>query len=273
MSVFFFREGANNSISFEFAGREGRRITIRPGTYSVICYNSDSGAHGIINEDSFYDFGLHLHDVRRIGTQGLPPALFASENDERIANTPDEMWVDAVERIEISASPEGGVNHIVLHPKPAHSYVHCIVHDPENATGAMSIFATLSGMAGTIHPGRGVTGEETVTHSFNMSMTSGGKVEGRLNVFGHCSGNPYGRADDVLCRGEKHILTLYCNGKDNELWYKSFDVTDQIHSQDGQENILVELDHVDFPIQPSGGGGFIPSVNDWNVIIIPITGP
>lgn len=273
MSVYFFREGSPSSLSFEFSGKDGQRIMLDSGVYDIICYNSDSGAHDIVDTDSYYDFALRLNDARRAGMFAISPSSLPKVVDERISNTPDPMWAATLERVEIKApdsgeSPSTMADQIIcLAPQTIVNNYRFIIRHPQNFHSSMSVSASVTGMASKVHPGRGLTGDETVTHFFSMHPASGGELHGNVIVFGHCSGKPIGvdRSDTDTV---PHILTIYATMNDGKTWYSTHDVTDQIHFSVTPDCEVV-VDSLELPKQ-SGTGGFYPVIDGWKDIVIPI---
>lgn len=267
MSVYFFKEGSSSSLCFDFTGHHGGKISIEPGVYSVICFNSDSGAHDIVSIDSYEDFGLRLFSSRRFNGMSLLPALIAGDEEERVANAPDEMWAASIHRIEIKAVADGESQIVMLAPEPVVHHYQFIIHNPQNFTNSVSVMATVSGMTSTIHPGRRMTGDETVTHIFGMSPRADGSLHGELLTFGHCTAKPLGSRQTDADEG-RHNLVIYATLADGQTWYSTHDVTDQIHASQTPD-CVVELDSIVLP-RPTGGGGFTPTVDEWHTVTIPI---
>lgn len=267
MTVYFYRDNSTRAIAYDFSGKEGGQLTLLPGTYSAICHNNDSDVHGFVGYDSFDEFGLRLNDHRNAGNTQSFPAQRADGVEERIAYTPDPMWVSSIPVFVIEPSDNPDVKSrtpVVLRfdmqPVVHHYTVH--ITNPINFTGSMSVHATISGMASTVHPGKAVTGDETVTHHFTMQATSDGNLRADFLTFGHCGGNPLSSrvGDDDK---ELHILAVYATMPDGKQWSSVHDVTSQLHSS-MTEDCVVRLDSVTFPAGSSGsGGGWAPSVGDW----------
>lgn len=264
MTAYFFREGskASSPSAYDFKGRDGGTITLIPGIYRAVCHNNDSDRHGFTGYDSYDDFGIRLNDHRNAGTLNSNTAVHTANLDERIAHSPDSMWVAAIPFFEIetpaSASPEIIIR-FALQPVVNHYTFH--IHNPVNFSNSLSVSATISGMAGTVHPAGSITGEEMVTHLFNMTPTSDGNLFGEILTFGHCSGRPIGaRAEDDA--DGTHILTIRATLADGQLWTSTHDVTQQIH-QSETPDCVIRLDSISFP-KPTTGGGFSPNVGGWN---------
>ncbi|MDE7153721.1 MAG: DUF5119 domain-containing protein [Muribaculaceae bacterium] len=266
MTVYFYRSGSSRAIAYDFNGRDGGSLTLLPGTYSAICHNNDSDVHGFVGYHSFDEFGLRLNDHRTAGNAQSFPAQRADGVDERIAYTPDLMWVSSIPVFVIEPSDNPDVKSrtpVVLRfdmqPVVHHYTVH--ITNPINFNKSVEVHATISGMASTVHPGKAVTGDETVTHHFTMQPTSDGNLRADFLTFGHCGGNPLSSrgSDDEK---ELHILSVYATMPDGKEWTSVHDVTTQLHSSVSLD-CVVRLDSVSFPQHTGSGGGWAPSVDDW----------
>lgn len=265
MTVYFFRLNSTSStpITYDMKGRDGGSLTLIPGLYAAISHNNDSDRHGYVGSDTYHEFGIKLNDHRSSGDLTGNSNISPRIDNERIAHSPDSMWVGTISMFEVPApaptdnSPAAPVViRFVMQPVVAHYTFH--INNPINFNNSMSISATISGMAGTIHPGRGVKGDETVTHFFNMTPTSDGNLFGEFLTFGHCGG------DSILSKADdnSHILIIHATLSDGNKWNSVHDVTDQIHKSKVQDCVIT-LDSVSFP-KSSAGGGFSPTVDDWS---------
>lgn len=257
MTVLLFRQGVSTPLIYDFKGHDGGRIMLMPGIYSAVCHNGDSDRHGYVGSESFENFGLRLNDNHNAGTRyGYSLAQIRS-GDERIAHTPDSMWVAAIPSFNLAAG-EGGILRFEMQPVVIHYTF--IIHNPVNFTKAISVSATLSGMSGTVHPGLGVTGDETVTHFFEMTPTEDGGLYGEFLSFGHCGGRDLNSRDDDI---GTHILVIHATLNNGRKWSSTHDVTDRIHRYAPGVDCVVRLDSLVFP-PPTGSGGWSPSVGDWS---------
>ena len=263
MTVYFYRAGAR-PVSYDFAGRDGGQITLMPGTYSAICHNNDSDRHGFTGADTYEDFGLRLNDHRYQGNVNGAPVQLPRDVSERIAHSPDSIWVATLETVVIPASEIADVTKrtpitLTFDMQPVVHHYTFHITNPINFDNSFEVHATLTGLASTIHPARQTTGDETVTHLFGMSPTPDGNLRGDILTFGHCGSRPLGsRADDD---DKPHILSVYATTGDGRQWVSVHDVTRQIHSSPVPD-CVIRLDSVAFPAG-SPGGGFAPTVGGW----------
>ncbi len=314
MMLYIYRLGLTRAPApyvYELKGREGCKVLLPPGTYAAICHNSDSDRHGFVDQDSYDAFGLKLNTVRSMAGGISPSNSLKVKEDERLAHAPDSIWVGSVDafvvltREALVAQQSSGVRQtltdepavpgvpeieVVIPMQSVVQHFTFIIHHPLNLATARPVAGAVTGMPSTVHPGRGMTGEETVTHSFDMRRMSDGSLRGELLAFGHCSSRPIGtrshdrtseasakdggatrageEIDDIL-----HLLTVQATHNDGQLTSSSHDVTGQIHEYElrppggGPMEIVVELDTVVIPPpkpgQGSQGGGFSPTVEGW----------
>lgn len=269
MTVYFFRISPTQSknIAYDFKGRDGGEITLSPGVYAAICHNNDSDRHGFVGYDSFDEFGIRLNDNRNAGNLNSSTSSFLRSENERISHSPDSMWVASVATFVIDAPNPSDVSTrapkvIRFKMQPVVSHYTFFVHNPLNFNNSISVSATLSGMASTVHPGRNATGDETVTHLFNMVPTRDGGLFGEFLTFGHCGGKPLGTRAGEDDSTVPHILVIHATMADGKRWSSVHDVSDQIHSSDVQD-CVIRLDSLAFPQGSGSGGGWSPSVGGW----------
>lgn len=268
MTVYLFRIGSkqSSSIAYDFKGREGGTLSLMPGVYKAICHNNDSDRHGFVGEDSFDEFGLRLNDHRDGGDLHSNSNSILRDAEERIAHSPDSIWVATIDMFVIdSRNPldqgraEPMVMHFDMQPVVNHYTFH--ITNPINFNKSISVSATVSGMASSIHPGRGTTGDETVTHLFNMSPTADGNLRGEILTFGHCKSRPLGARSDNDGDDVPHTLVVYATMANGERWSSVHDITNQIHNSPTPDCVVL-LDSVAFP-KPTSSGGVSPSVGGW----------
>ncbi|MDE6271479.1 MAG: DUF5119 domain-containing protein [Muribaculaceae bacterium] len=270
MTVYFFRldlpdgrAGKVPPIAFDFKGSTGGRVSLPPGRYAAICHNNDTDCHSYVGFQEYGNFGLRLTDLNlrtglNMGAQGLK-----NMDDERIVNSPDDIWISAIDLLEIKKSAEGSKELQTVRfmmKGVVHRYTF-VIHNPVNFSKSMRISAAISGMSGTLHPGRGMTGEETVTHIFEMYALPSGGLMGELLTFGHCGENDIVQHKPSRSTEARHTLAVTATLTDGQTWQSVHDVTEQIHNSSTPDARVV-LDSLVIP-KPIGGGGWSPGVADW----------
>ena len=267
MVVYFFRLDTKGSratkaapATFEFKGRDGGGLLLVPGRYAAICHNNDSDRHGYVGYNEYSDFGLRLTNLRDGEGFNFRSAAASGFGEERFATSPDAIWISSLETIEIRETPGGEVQVVDFDMQSVINTYTFIIHNPINFSNSMSIKAAVSGMAGTIHPGLRLTGEETVTHTFSMAPLAGGGLIGRLLTFGHCARSPIGSRNGSINVADHHLVVSAVM-PDGKSWYSAHNVTEQIH-QSKIADVVVELDSVVFP-KPVEEDGWLPTIVDW----------
>lgn len=136
------------------------------------------------------------------------------------------------------------------------------IRNAENLKYVSGISGSLSSLAGGLLPGVGydAISEECVTIPFDAAVSADKTlVTGSLLAFGHCAATQ-----------NAHQLTIYAVLADESKWYYTYDVTDQIHSAPDQRNVHIVLDGLPLPKPIVNGGGFQPSVDEWQSVDVDI---
>ena len=122
------------------------------------------------------------------------------------------------------------------------------------------ISGSLSSLAGGLFAGKSETTEELVTIPFEVTVSADkSTLRGGLLTFGHCPS-----------KQNRHRLIVYVILSDESKWYYTYDVTDQIHSAPDQRNVHIVLDGLPLPKPIVNGGGFQPSVDEWQSVDVDI---
>lgn len=262
MSVYFYRDGsADEPLRFEFTEQSGGRIRLTPGTYHAVCVNSDERSHQVldINEyDSFYVTTKEAASITGLATfgvtpQNLPRAKAAEE--ERIVAEPKNVWYSNARDIEVG---DGTEHSLSLDIKPQLATYKIEINNASNLKWVYGVSATMSGLVGGLHLGTGQLSEEKVTIPFDAQWNKeDNTVTGSFTTFGHCP-----------TKENKHYLKVYAVLADGSYWDFTYDVTDIVHNAPDEETITIELDGLPIPKPVANGGGFKPTVGEWNSVEI-----
>lgn len=275
MTLYFYRISERGSTRnplryvYELRGCSGGTVMLPSGYYCAVCHNTDTDCHGLTGHENYDSFGIRLSDYMSTATsQYSRPIKVPGAEDERIATAADYIWIASLEGISVrqNPDPDSEMMTLVFEMIPVTQHYKFVVRNPSNITPSTRLSASVSGMASTIHPARGVTGEETVTHSFVVEANDKGELEGHLLTFGHCGNRPIGtRADDADHEEGIHNLVI----TDGHGWSYTHDITRFIHEyEEGPiipyvEDITVVLDTLTVPLPPMQGGGMSPNVGGW----------
>lgn len=261
MSLYLFPEGQSNALRYEFVNCNGGKIRVVPDTYHAICVNSDTETilHKFTDTHSSYTLTtkettlLSGLSVFSLVSKGAPMAK--GTEDEVIRCQSEKLWVHQLPGIELNERNRN----LTLSPETAYVHITVEILNVENLSHVTDICGTISGLADGYLAGEGSVTDDLATIPFGLS--SAGKVDelrGEVYTFGHCPKGQNG-----------HFLTIYAIMQDGTKWYHSFDISDQMHEQDGH-TIHIVLDHLPVPEAgpgaENGGGGFIPTIDDWNTI-------
>lgn len=267
MSLYLF-PGDGEALRYDFTGRDGGTIRVPIGKYEALCLNSDTENIGYRNTERKGTFEVTTQTSPLLGglsalgvrSEGAPRA--DGVGDERVALSPDMLWSDHAESIELKHIPAR--QRITLYPEQSVCRYTVEIRNAENLKYVFGVSGSISGLAGGLLPGTGpdaLTGER-VTIPFDAAVGEGENgeksvVTGGLLTFGHSP------AVD-----KAHQLTVYAVLSDGSKWYYTYDVTGQIHSAPDPRNVHIVLDGLPLPKPITNGGGFQPEVEPWKPVEI-----
>lgn len=268
MSLYLFPVGQEKSLRYEFGSLEGGKIKINPGEYKAIFLNSDTRNIILENKDSFEEFliksedaTLHANPAYLSASSSNPPRARGTQ-DERVAASPECIWAGSAGTFVFDENN----NTLHLEPMPAFISFNVDINNIENAEYAYAITGALSTLADGFLPGSGVLSDDLATVPFALNVkTKSQSAQGSFRSFGHCPRE-----------NMTHYLTIYTTLIDGTNTSFTYDVTDQIHNADNANNITITLNTLplpepEFPEGGEGGGGFVPSIKDWNTVEINIS--
>ena len=265
MSVYFFKEGSDaEPLRFEFTEPTGGRIRLTPGVYHAVSVNSDERNHthqDIYEYDSFCVTTKDASTVAGLSKFGVTPKDLPkakSAVQERMVLEPNNVWYANARDIFV---PDGEDHTMTLDFKSHLVTYNILVRNAANLKWVYGISASMSGLAGGIHIGSGELSDERVTIPFEARWNrDDSTVSGSFTSFGHCPGDK-----------NKHYLQIYAVLADDSYWDFTYDVTDQVHNAPAGNVITIELDGLPIPKPVANGGGFKPTVGDWNSVEIELT--
>ena len=261
MSVYFYKEDGSAPLRFEFTNPDGGKIRLTPGVYHAVCVNSDERSHQVQNGHDFNDFYLTTKDAASmsglatfgVSLQNLPKAKDSEE--ERIVAEPVNVWHSNARDIVVE---EQGEQSLSLYVQPEVVTYNVEIKNASNLKWVYGVSGTISGMSGGVHPGKGTLSEEKVTIPFEARMNKAdGMVTASFTTFGHCP------VDE-----NSHYLKIYAVLADNSWWDFTYDVSDLIHDAADSDVITIELEELPIPKPVANGGGFKPTVGEWNSVEI-----
>ena len=258
-------------IYTDYVGAEGGYIHPAPGTYDMIIYNIGTEAVQIRNESDINEIEAYTSEVSAY-LKGQLAKFFAniakikeerqaresqqrskSPADEKVIYEPDHLFVGRADAVVIPVIYEGEEREVLIEID-AHPEVETWKVTVSNVKGleyVQNVVAVMSGQAESHFIGRGEDSGESVSVYFEKKKDMENKVlTGTFNTFGK---HPT----------EKGILSLDINvtdtgGNDHHF---HFDVDSQF--QDNPDNHIVIDDPIEIEEPKAAGGGFAPSVDDW----------
>lgn len=249
----------------DYIEAEGGYIHPAPGTYDMVVYNIGTEAVQIRNESDINEIEAYTSEVSAF-LKGQLAQFFAdiakikesqerskSPADEKVIYEPDHLFVGKADEVEIPVIYEGEEREVVIEVD-AHPEVETWKVTVANVKGleyVQNVVAVISGQAESHFIGRGEDSGESVSIYFEKKKDMENKVlTGTFNTFGK---HPT----------EKGILSLDINvtdtgGSDHHF---HFDVDSQF--QDNPDSHIVIDDPIEIEEPKVAGGGFAPSVDDW----------
>ena len=249
----------------DYIEAEGGYIHPAPGTYDMVVYNIGTEAVQIRNESDINEIEAYTSEVSAF-LKGQLAQFFAdiakikesqerskSPADEKVIYEPDHLFVGRADEVEIPVIYEGEEREVVIEVD-AHPEVETWKVTVANVKGleyVQNVVAVISGQAESHFIGRGEDSGESVSIYFEKKKDMENKVlTGTFNTFGK---HPT----------EKGILSLDINvtdtgGSDHHF---HFDVDSQF--QDNPDSHIVIDDPIEIEEPKVAGGGFAPSVDDW----------
>lgn len=269
MSLYLFPDDGGAALRYEFANRNGGRISVPVGRYTAFAFNSDTENILPRNTGALHTFELYLRDAYEM--QGLSvrsdfvPRAPGAEN-ERITSAAESLWIARVPELNVEEGSDQSPITLALIPADAVYHYTVDITGVKNLAGVTSLSASLSGMAGSLFPHDGSVSDENVSITFGLEPSSDSSLSGRLHTFGHCGrSRTRTRADD----DDEHVLhqlTVYAVLSDGSRWYHSYDVTEHIHSSMSEGTTSLTVDGLELPEAVAGSGGFNIDVGEWTQV-------
>lgn len=259
MTYYFFNTDNPSAppVRHDFAGRDGGSIRLTAGNYSAIGFSSDNTDWARFRDtEDIESFAVVTRDADVLPVFGIDVRVIhkvRDSEDERIAVTPDMLWNNRQDNIEL---PRGTGKHVVtFYPQEVVCHYTVTVLEVENikyVRGAL-LDATLSGMAEGYHHGRDATTETHVTMPFVLHNPTGtNTLYSEFLTFGECPQSPV-----------DHEITIYMVFDDGSARYFTFDVTDQVKNAPDPRHVDIVIRGLVLPKPITNGGGLKPSVEDW----------
>lgn len=270
----------------DYISSTGGKIHPAPGYYDMIVYNINTESTQIRNESNFNDVEAFTSDVSaylksqlkqflasRAQARAERERVKAEQNggsslaegetaapsipEERIVNQPDHLFVGRAENVHIPVMYEDEPDREVVIEVEANSVVETwkiVVSNIEGLQWIRSAVAIMSGQVESSFIGKNEDSDDVVSIYFEMMIDRENEMlVGYLNTFG--------KHPDEVSELSLDINLVDTSGEEH---HYHFDVT-----SDFFDNPEYHID-VDYPIEIEEpkveGGGFVPSVEDWESV-------
>lgn len=258
MRLYLFPENEGKPLSFEFTDYRGGYINVPAGRYKGICLNSDTESVLYRNIESFDEFEAYAPDgVLSVGAFLAPPSREASQ--ERIAKSPDMLYSAFLEDVVIGFSEEDPT--IIFYPDLSVCRYRVVITNVSNLkyVSADGLSGALSGMSGGLMLGQQKVTPAAVTVPFKVGSNGISILAADFLTFGQIGSN-----------GPKHMLTIYVIMSDGNKYSYTYDVTRLVDEAPNPRDVYIQLDGLSLPEPITNGGGFHPSVDDWQNIHVDV---
>ena len=244
-------------------------VKMSPGEYRLLAYNFDMEGTHIDDEEDYDRIYAYTNEIpqtlySRFGSRAdvLGPVYYEPEH-VLVAREPDLL-----------VRPSQTLHSIVMdaHTVVDTYYIQIRISGQENMAEKASGLAVLSGLSQTSLLGEGVPGETPVSIYFEMQRSIDPHIEDENQVVLCGLFNTFGRIENSSSNLK---ITLSILARDGKTYQKEIDMTPIFQTEDARLRHWLLIDEVwDIPNIMGGedGGGFAPSVTDWEDIeeIIPI---
>ena len=267
MSVFLFPKAGGRPRRFEFIGSQGDYISIAPGEYSLLSYNSDTYRVVVDDYDSYDKCSFTtpsttvfagIGSLTRAAIPGGPP-----EGEETIRKEPQQMWRGYISNVTVPPARSDTL-HITVPVVTTTAKVTVNI-------GPCTNLDDISQLCGIL------TGTPSVQNALTL------KPEGQPAAIPFSINRPNAKSD--MLTGNFRIFTktgfdrpswliLYIWLRDGQKYYYKFDVTQMMAEAPDQKNIILDLGPITVPISTgpdTPGGGMDVGVDGWDYVIIDIT--
>lgn len=258
MRLYLFPIDGGKAEMYEFVGKEGGYIQAPVGKYRAVCINSDTESILYRNIDRFDKFeAFSPSGALILGSFSVPRVEGTS--DERVAKSPDRLYSGRHDDITIEQKED--VQVMTFYPEPSVCRYRVTVLNVSNLKYISSdgVSGALSGMSGGLLLGGNELTKERVTVPFSVVSDGISTLTADFLVFGQTGSD-----------GPPHKLVIYVIMADGSKNYYTFNVTDQVDNAADPRDVHIVLDGLPLPKPIVNGGGFKPSVDEWQNVEVDV---
>lgn len=247
-----------------------RRVALDEGDYRLLGYNFDLSDTKVTGENGYATLQAF--------TDEIPTALYArvgnrAQSRGRIYYEPEHVLVARRPELHIERSPDLQVVELDAETVVDTYYIQIRVQGMEYLAAKANGVAVLSGLAPSVLLGDGVRNyEEDAAIYFELMKSTDPRIEGEPNEVLCAHFNTFGKIPDHPSRLQVTLTVLGSDGTKHE---KVVDMTPIFEREDALERhwlLIDEVWEIPAPVGGEDGGGFQPSVDEWEDIeeVIPI---
>lgn len=269
MAYIFFSTTSDRDIwRFDLPGREGGRLVLPDGEYSLLCLNDDSGTVLVSDPTSYGLMTATTLPARLYGDREGPDSL----GNEAVMACCTQLWYQAVDKMLLSGdgvrwtaatgdslefSPS---RTLTVYPRPAMASYTFEITDVENLDGISHMCAAITGMASRLSLCDGERQGPAVTLPLPARRDGSSTVTGSFLTFGLPASS-----------SEVNELRLFVWLTDGRALSYAFDVSGQTRDAPDPMNVHIRVGGISLPPStPAVGGAFDVSVDGWIETVINI---
>jgi len=256
----FYSPDTHYKVAEELLPPEGGFVHVPSGTYDLILYslgNDVTKIDGIDGRSTLRAYTRESGAIMKISKGGADDI-----RQQTVHYEPDHLYTATKENVVIPVRSE--YDQTIVIEVNMETIVDTWTLEVRNIKGAehiSSVLAYLTGLAPAKYAwDYRLQITEPVAISFPLGYNSEkGWLQTDFNIFGRYS----------IPSNPSYVELLGTDTAGNQyLWV--FNVTDQFENPDNTDHLIIIDEEVEFPDNPGDVGGFVPEVDEWGTIIIPI---
>lgn len=269
MNVLFFHSNAKNYETSSFVENYGGEVYVTPSTYDILTYNFNTESTIIKNNRDYQAIEATTNEVSDYLLTKLQYAMQTrtdirennfktkGETQDRVMNEPDHLFVALKEQTRLV--PFEDEQTIKLYAESIVKRWKVQVNYVEGVEYLSEASMVISGAVPKVNLVTKELGAEKVSLLTELKISKeDGILYGEFNTFGM---HPLDEKDPQL-------LSLVLVDKQGKQYHCHYKITNEILKVNEQKLQVVDNIKIEAPQQ--SGGGFLPSVNEWQEIITDI---
>lgn len=258
MRLYLFPATGGSAQMYEFIDKNGGTIKIPAGAYKAVCVNSDTESLLYRNVDSFEGIEAYATAGALVLRSYAVPRVEGTDG-ERVSKSPDKLYSARHDNIVVKDIKEDQT--ITLFPEMSVCRYRVTVLNVSNLKYVPSdgFSGALTGMSGGLLLGLNQLTPQRNTIPFSVTSDGVSTINAEFLTFGQT---------DV--DGSQHKLVIYVILADGTKNYYTFDVTAQVDGAPNPRDVHIVLDGLPLPKPIVNGGGFQPSVDEWENVEVDV---